>query len=142
MPSQKELDICYMSVAWSHAILSKANRKKVGACLVTKSGILIPGYNGQPVGSSNECEYLSEDGNILTKPTTLHAELNCILKAAKEGVSIVDSVLYVTLSPCLSCSAMLLQAGVRQVVYDEAYRDEQGIIYLKEHSVLIRKFSA
>lgn len=139
MPTQKDLDNCYMSVAKAHQALSKAVRKKVGACLVTKQGIIIPGYNGTPRGANNCCEE-DRDGVLITKPDVIHAELNCILKAAKEGVSVVGSVLYVTLSPCVPCSAMLVQAGVGEVVYEELYRDTQGIVALHNQGVIVRQF--
>lgn len=151
MPTNQQLDQCYMTVANAHAMLSKAVRKKVGACLVTKTGVIIPGYNGTPSGSSNECETtrweLSQNGGstfkttetLITKAEVIHAELNTILKAAKEGVSIVDSVLYVSLSPCISCAAMLLQAGIGEVVYAETYRDTSGVEYLQQNGVYVRK---
>lgn len=129
-----------MSVANAHAMLSKASRKRVGACLVTKTGVIIPGYNGTAVGASNECEDVLEDGTLITKPTVIHAELNSILKAAKEGVSVVDSILYVSLSPCIPCSAMIIQAGVKEVVYSEMYRDVEGIEHLVSNDVLVRQF--
>ena len=138
MPTQHELDVCYMSVAESHSRLSKANRKKVGACLVTSSGIIIPGYNGTPTGSSNECEELV-DGVLVTKPEVIHAELNSILKAAREGVSVVGSRLYVTLSPCKPCAAMLVQAGVKEVVYLQPYRCTGGMSLLVDAGVEVRQ---
>ncbi len=139
MANQVELDCCYIKVAEAHARLSRAERKRVGACLVTQSGVIIPGYNGTPSGTDNACED-EVDGALVTKPEVIHAELNCILKAAKEGVSVVGSKLYVTLSPCLPCSAMLKQAGVSEIVYLEGYRDSSGIDYLRSHGVKVRKF--
>lgn len=133
MPLQSDLDNCYMQTAISHAILSKANRKKVGACLVTQSGVIIPGYNGKPSGTDNSCE----DSDNVTLPEVIHAELNCILKAAKEGVSVIGSTLYTTLSPCRSCSAMILQAGVKRVVYQENYRCLDGVKFLRENNCIV-----
>lgn len=122
----------YLGVANNFAKLSKANRKKVGAVLVTKSGVMLGGYNGTPSGCDNDCE--DENGN--TKSSVIHAELNCILKAAREGVSVIDSICYTTLAPCIQCSAMLLQAGVKEVHYVEDYRDSSGIELLKEWIVV------
>ena len=120
----------YMQNAYSYASLSKAVRHKVGAVLVTKQGLVIPGVNGTVSGTDNSCEQL-ENGLLVTKPTVLHAELNCILKSAREGVSCVDATLFVTLSPCLACAAMIAQAGIKQVYYAEQYRIAEGIEFLK-----------
>lgn len=117
------LDDAYMTMAISMSQLSKANRKKVGAVLVTKHGVVLTGYNGTASGDTNDCE--DEDGN--TKREVLHAELNCILKAAREGVSVVGGSLYVTLSPCLQCAAMIAQSGIKQVYFQELYRCSKGI---------------
>lgn len=127
MASRRDLDLCYIACARSHAVLSKATRKKVGACIVTKTGILIPGFNGTVPGQPNSCEI---DG--ATAPGVLHAELNAILKAAREGVSIVGSTLYVTLSPCQQCAAMIAAAGITRVVWEELYRDDTGLRRLVE----------
>lgn len=118
-----------MGTALLYAKQSKANRAKVGAALVTNTGIVIPGYNGTPTGTDNTCEY----ENDVTLPSVIHAELNCLLKAAREGVSVIDSVLYVTLSPCEPCAAMLLQAGVRKIIFKDEYRNNSGINYLKKY---------
>jgi dCMP deaminase len=113
-----------MQVAEAHASLSKGVRGKVGACLVTKHGVVLGGCNGMAPGGSNELEYKEDTLDVLvTKPQTIHAELSCILKGAKEGVSVVDSTLYVTLSPCIVCSEMIAAAGVNRVVYKQEYRD-------------------
>lgn len=135
MPKQYELDKCYMQVAKAHAELSKATRKKVGACLVTPSGVIIPGYNGKPSGWDNTCE----DNNV-TSPYVIHSELNCILKAAKEGISIKGSIIYITLSPCQQCCAMIAQAGISEVIYLEEYRDKTGIYELMKNAVKVRKY--
>lgn len=126
-----KLDTTYMGVAKLHAQLSKAERKKVGACMVTRTGIIIPGYNGTPSGMSNVCE----DENNVTLPSVIHAELNCILKAAKEGVSCENATIYITLSPCEQCASMLVQAGVKTVVYYEPYRTQDGILLLTKAGI-------
>jgi dCMP deaminase len=136
MPLQSEIDSVYMGTALLHARLSKAVRKQVGAVMVTPNSTTLTGYNGTPSGTDNLCE----DTQGKTKPEVLHAELNCLLKAAKEGVSVTGSTLYVTLSPCMQCSAMLLQAGVKRVVYFEEYRDLSGVDYLNGHGVEVDKF--
>lgn len=142
MASQKELDSVYMEVARSHAKLSKAQRKKVGCALVTSNGVILGGCNGLAPGSSNELEYKEGVFEVLvTKDEVIHAELNCVLKAAKEGVSIVGSTLYTTLSCCKPCSEMIAAAGVSRVVYDEEYRDLSGIENLSKLNVMIEKFN-
>ena len=118
-------DGVYIEVAKLHAVLSKAERLKVGACIVTPSRVIIPGVNGLPKALGNTCEH---DGT--TKPSVIHAELNCILKAQREGISIVGSTLYVTNSPCEHCASLIIMTGVARVVYIEEYRSSQGLINL------------
>lgn len=149
MAKQSELDDVYMGTAILHSRLSKAKRAQVGAVLVTNHGVTLTGFNGTPSGLPNECEevitpslpYLQGDGPILrTKPEVIHAELNCIMKAAREGVSCIGATVYVTLSPCVQCSAMLIQAGVKRVVYHQLYRDVSGINLLQQANVLVQSY--
>lgn len=147
MADQKQLDETYMGTALLHAKLSKARRAQVGAVLVTSHGVTLTGYNGTPTGRSNDCEvlvktslpYLFED-TLVTKPEVIHAELNCIMKAAREGVSCIGATVYVTLSPCIQCSAMLVQAGVKRVVYKQQYRDDSGVELLKSCGILVQSY--
>ena len=129
------IDKTYIGIANLHADLSKATNLKVGCCFITKNGVIVGGVNGLPTLLGNECE---EDG--ITKPETIHAELNGILKAAKEGISLIGSTLYVTHSPCRACASMLIQVGVNKVVYGEEFRDTTGISVLKNAGVDIRKY--
>ena len=155
MPTQTELDKTYMECALAHSRLSKAKRKKVGACLVTPQGIVIPGYNGTPAKTSNVCEAETvqevytgsgtlepfKSVSVLhTLPTVIHAELNCILKAASAGLSVANSVMYITLSPCIACSAFLVQCGVRRLVYLEDYRCTSGVDYLRNCNIEVIKY--
>ena len=148
MADQKQLDETYMGTAMLHARLSKAIRAQVGAVLVTSQGVTLTGYNGTPVGLSNECEtvvkaslpYLFED-RLVTKPEVIHAELNCILKAAREGVSCIGATMYVTLSPCVPCAAMMIQAGVKRLVYKDMYRDQGGIELLQRGNVMVECYA-
>lgn len=141
MADQKQLDETYMGTALLHARLSKAIRAQVGAVLVTSQGVTLTGYNGTPKGLPNECETEEYDDwrrthfHLVTKPEVIHAELNCILKAAREGVSCIDATMYVTLSPCVSCAAMMIQAGVKRLVYKEMYRDQSGVALLLQAKV-------
>jgi dCMP deaminase len=145
MASQKELDSVYMQTALTHAMLSKAVRAQVGAVLVTSHGVTLTGYNGTAKGRDNCCEeeLIDKDWFVtrVTKPEVIHAELNCILKAAREGVSCVDSTVYVTLAPCVQCSAMMVQAGVKRIVYKTPYRDASGLDLLEGSGVRIQQYS-
>jgi dCMP deaminase len=134
----------YMQTARLFATLSKAKRAKVGAILVTETGVTISGVNGTPSGTNNICEntqlnHLTNSYELVTKEEVIHAELNCILKAAKEGVSVINSDLFVTLSPCLSCAAMIKQAGIRKVYFREQYRDNSGVQYLRDTGIEVSK---
>lgn len=139
MATQQELDQVYMSVAEAHATLSKARRTHVGACLVTKNGVILGGVNGTVTGADNNCEIENEDGSLTTRPDVIHAELNSILKASKEGVSVLDGTMYITLSPCSQCAAMLAQAGIKRIVYRNSYRNLDGIKLLEDLGVLVEK---
>jgi dCMP deaminase len=146
MASQKELDSVYMQTALTHAMLSKAVRAQVGAVLVTSHGVTLTGYNGTAKGRDNCCEVLKpqpfpHEPALETKPEVIHAELNCILKAAREGVSCIDSTVYVTLAPCVQCSAMMVQAGVKRLVYKTPYRDTAGLNLLEGSGVRIQQYS-
>lgn len=140
MADQKQLDETYMGTALLHARLSKAKRAQVGAVLVTSQGVTLTGYNGTAMGRPNECEELKtqpfpHEPSLVTKPEVIHAELNCILKAAREGVSCIDATMYVTLSPCVPCAAMMIQAGIKRLVYKDIYRDQGGIALLLQAKV-------
>lgn len=140
------LDHVHMRTAMLYAEKSKATRKKVGAVIVTASGAILPGYNGTPMNTSNECEkrvWVPNEGawgdageyQLVTKSECIHAETNCILKAAKEGVSVLGASVYVTLSPCVPCAAMLIQAGLTRLFYLEEYRDTSGLAYLEANGI-------
>lgn len=139
MASKQETDKLYMQIAESYACVSKALRKRVGACLVTTQGICIGGTNGTARGTDNTCERVLPNGELETLPETIHAELNCVLRAAREGVSILDSTIYITLSPCRICSAMLIQAGVKRIVYKEEYRCKDGVQYLLANGIEVEQ---
>ena len=124
---QQKLDTVYMNVAREIATLSHCTRSKVGAVLVKDGNVISFGYNGTPSGMDNCCER-----DNVTLPHVIHAEVNAVLKAAKTGTSVDGSTLYLTLSPCLDCSKLILQAGVKRVVYLETYRNLDGPSFLKQ----------
>jgi dCMP deaminase len=148
MASQKETDELYMGTAMLYAKLSKAKRAQVGSCLVTKNGVVLGGVNGTPTGLSNDCETLIKtsvpehlNDMLVTKPEVIHSELNCILKAAREGVSCIGATMYVTLSPCVPCAAMMIQAGVKRLVYKDVYRDQGGTDLLQRAGVVVESYA-
>lgn len=140
MAKQKDIDTVHIQIAKRYATLSKAVRLKVGAVVVTQSGVVIPGFNGTPSGFDNECEITNEDGTLTTKDNVIHAELNCILKAAKEGVSVSRGTMYLTHAPCERCAALIVQSDIRRVVFNEHYRDTKGVDTLEEGGVSCEKF--
>ncbi|MBD5241928.1 MAG: dCMP deaminase family protein [Paramuribaculum sp.] len=125
------LDKRYLRMALIWAENSYCVRRRVGALIVRDQMIISDGFNGTPAGFENVCE--DEDG--ITKPYVLHAEANAITKVARSNNSSEGATLYVTASPCLECSKLIIQAGIRRVVYHELYRMSDGIDLLKRASV-------
>ena len=123
---QTRYDKAYLRMALTWADLSHCVRKKVGAVIVKDGMIISDGYNGTPAGFDNCCE--NELGE--TQWFVLHAEANAILKVAKSTNNCVDATLYLTLSPCPDCSKLVLQAGIKRVVFVNAYKDRTGIDFL------------
>jgi len=132
---QKLLDQRYLKMAdiWSQN--SYCKRRQVGAIIVKNQIIISDGYNGTPSGFENICE----DENNKTKPYVLHAEANAITKVAKSNNSSEGSTLYVTSSPCLECSKLIIQAGIKRVVFTESYRLEDGINLLKRANIEVEQ---
>ena len=124
MASQKSLDKTYMRMAEELSKLSYAERKKVGCLIVKDTQIISEGYNGTPTGFDNACEYHNHVDEMYTKPEVLHAESNAITKLARSTNSSSDSTLYVTLAPCFDCSKLIIQAGVKRLVYKDTYRKD------------------
>jgi dCMP deaminase len=130
MPSQRNLDKTYLEIACTWSKLSRAIRKKVGCIIVKDSAIISDGYNGTPRGFNNQCEY--QDPKLcfkhkITKPEVLHAESNAITKLAKSTQSSLNSTMYITISPCLDCSKLIIQSGINRVVYKYNYRNLDGV---------------
>lgn len=125
------LDGRYLRMAHIWAENSYCKRRKVGALVVKDKMIISDGYNGTPSGFENICE----DDNNVTKPYVLHAEANAITKLARSGNNSDGSTLYVTASPCIECAKLIIQAGIRRVVYGEKYRLDDGIRLLQRAGV-------
>lgn len=120
---QLTIDRRYLRMAHIWAENSYCRRRQVGAIIVRDSMIISDGFNGTPSGFENVCE----DSDGVTKPYVLHAEANAITKVARSNNSSEGSTLYVTASPCLECSKLIIQAGIKRVVYHEVYRLTDGI---------------
>lgn len=120
---QRLLDIRYLRMARIWAENSYCERRQVGALIVKDKSIISDGYNGTPVGFENVCE----DEQGLTKRYVLHAEANAITKVASSTNDCTGSTLYVTDAPCIECSKLIIQCGVRRVVYAREYRLREGI---------------
>ncbi|CAA7390161.1 MULTISPECIES: deoxycytidylate deaminase [Chryseobacterium] len=132
-----KFDVAYLKMAQEWAKLSYCKRKQVGALIVKDRMIISDGYNGTPSGFENCCE----DKNGKTHWYVLHAEANAILKLAASTQSAEGATLYLTLSPCKECSKLILQAGIKRLVYINEYSDEDGISFLRNHNIKIEQIS-
>ena len=128
---QRLLDLRYLRMAAIWAENSYCQRRKVGALVVKEKMIISDGYNGTPSGFENVCE----DAHGVTHPYVLHAEANAITKLARSGNNSDQATLYVTASPCIECAKLIIQAGIRRVVYAEQYRLTDGIDLLRRANI-------
>ncbi|MFP4664565.1 MAG: deoxycytidylate deaminase [Bacteroidales bacterium] len=128
---QHQFDVHYLQMAQIWAKNSYCQRRKVGALLVKERMIISDGYNGTPAGFENDCE----DENHLTKPYVLHAEANAITKVAKSGNDSEGATLYVTTSPCIECSKLIIQAGIVRVVFLDRYSNTEGLDLLERAGI-------
>lgn len=162
MPTQKELDRVFLNIAKEVATLSYCQRSKVGAVIEKDGNLISFGYNGMPSKMDNCCEnkkykvedssswldteeldeiwpYVDNNGNrytLETKQEVLHAESNSILKAAKTGHAVNGATLFLTLSPCLECCKLIIQSGIKRIVYLENYRSLDGVNFLKQFIIV------
>ena len=132
LSKQQKLDLRYLRMARIWAENSYCKRRQVGALVVKDKMIISDGYNGTPSGFENVCEE-----NNVTKPYVLHAEANAITKLARSSNNSEDSTLYVTASPCIECSKLIIQSGIKRVVYAEKYRLTDGIDLLERAGVKV-----
>ena len=128
---QRMLDERYLRMARIWAENSYCTRLKVGALIVKGQMIISDGFNGTPSG----CENICEDENNVTKPYVLHAEANAITKIAQSHNSSQGATLYVTASPCIECSKLIIQSGIKRVVYGETYRLDDGLQLLRRAGI-------
>ena len=129
-----KFDRSYLEMARIWASNSYCRRRQVGALLVKDKMIISDGYNGTPSGFENVCEE-----NDVTKPYVLHAEANAITKVAKSGNSSDGATLYVTAAPCIECAKLIIQSGIKRVVYTDEYRLEDGINLLRRAGIEVEK---
>ena len=136
MDKDRQFDRSYLEMASVWARNSYCTRRQVGAILVKDRMIISDGYNGTPAGFENVCE----DENGVTKPYVLHAEANAITKVAKSNNSSEGATLYITDSPCMECAKLIIQAGIRRVVYARDYRITDGIDLLRRAGIEVVKY--
>ena len=136
--NQKDLKyhLTYLEMATVWSTLSCCKRKKVGALIVKDGTIISDGFNGTPKGFANDCE----DANGNTNWYVLHAEANAMLKVAKSTQNTEGSTLYVTYSPCKDCSKLIIQSGIKRVIYKEEYRYISGVKILSEANIDVIHF--
>ncbi len=132
---QERYDRAYMRMAQEWSRLSHCTRKKVGALIVKDGMIISDGYNGTPTGFPNDCE----DAQGLTLWYVLHAEANAIMKVARSTNNARNATLYLTHSPCKECSKLILQAGIKRLVYLNDYKDPSGLDLLEKGGILLQR---
>ncbi len=127
---QRKLDERYLRMARIWAENSYCQRRQVGALVVKDNRIISDGYNGTPSGFENVCEE-----NNVTKPYVLHAEANAITKLARSHNSSDGATMYITASPCIECAKLIIQSGIKRVIYGEKYRLDEGINLLERAGI-------
>ena len=128
---QRKFDLRYLEMARVWAQNSYCQRRQVGALVVKDGMIISDGYNGTPSGFENVCE----DENGVTKPYVLHAEANAITKLARSNNNSDGATIYITASPCIECAKLIIQSGIKRVVYGEKYRLMDGIVLLERAGI-------
>ena len=138
MDKQLQFDKSYLTMAGVWAETSYCQRRKVGALIVKDRMIISDGYNGTPCGFENVCE----DENGITKPYVLHAEANAITKVAKSNNSSDGATLYVTAAPCVECAKLIIQSGIKRVVYRDSYRITDGLELMERAGIELLQITA
>ena len=154
---QQELDTYYIKVAQICSENSKANKLKVGAIIVKDQQIISDGFNGTPSGFDNQCEdekhkkldrcsLCSQEHcegcdniELLTRPEVMHAESNAITKCAKYGKATLGSTIYITHTPCIECAKLIIQAGIKRVVYKNFYKSLAGVEILRKSGIIVEQ---
>lgn len=136
-----KLDRYFINVAKLTSELSYGRRAKVGAIVTKDNRIISIGYNGTPPGFDNNLEIENDDGTLTTKPEVIHAEMNAICYAAKTCIELDGATIYLTLSPCHECAKLIIQCGIKRVVYTSEYRDTTGLEILRKAGIVCEKIS-
>ena len=142
-PQKNKYHKLYMDLAIRCSEESVDRRRKVGCIIVTNTGLMAQGWNGTPAGVDNVCDDWDdnvEGGRFVTRPEVVHAERNALDKLSKEGVVAKDSIVFVTLSPCLECAKSLHGVGVREVWYLTAKRDRRGLDFFEKVGLSCKQF--
>lgn len=126
-----------MATAFVWAEASHCKKKKVGAVISKDNRIISVGYNGTPIGDINICE----DINNKTIPTVIHAEANALMFAARNGISTNGCSLFITTSPCIECAKLIIQSGIKEIVFSELYKNNDGIDLLEKNRIIVRQVS-
>lgn len=155
--TQQELDTYYIKVAQICSENSKVNKLKVGAIIVKDQQIISDGFNGTPSGFDNQCEdekhkkldrcsLCSQEHcegcdniELLTRPEVMHAESNAITKCAKYGKATLGSTIYITHTPCIECAKLIIQAGIKRVVYKNFYKSLAGVEILRKSGIIVEQ---
>lgn len=135
---QKFIEL-YMDWAQRVAKLSHAVRLQVGAVIVKDDTVISYGYNGMPAGWDNNCEHQLPDGSLKTNAEVLHAESNAVSKLARSANSGAGADIFITHAPCIECSKLIYQAGIKRVFYKESYRNSTGIEFLTKSGIEVRQ---
>ena len=143
-PMKNKYHGLYKAFSESAAQQSYAVRRKVGCCIVTRTGLTAVGWNGMPAGLGNVCEWQVWDGgnNVVgtTKPMVIHAERNALDKLTRQGISPEGSLLFVTTAPCIECAKSIHAVGVKEVYYRDDYHDTAGPDFLKSVGIPVYKY--
>ena len=155
--TQQELDTYYIKVAQICSENSKANKLKVGAIIVKDQQIISDGFNGTPSRFDNQCEDVKhkdlnrcslcsqehcegcDNIEFVTRPEVMHAESNAITKCAKYGKATLDSTIYITHTPCIECAKLIIQAGIKRVVYKNFYKSLAGVEILRKSGIIVEQ---
>lgn len=141
MTKQAKYDRFFMDVAKRAAEMSYATKKKVGCVITRDNHIIASGWNGQPAGFPNSCEYVDQNGDLKTEDTVIHAEANALYWCAKTEIMTEGATAYITLSPCKHCALGLIQSGIKRVVYGEEYwnREKSGVRLLEDAGMKVER---
>ena len=141
-------DQSFINIAHEIARASKCVSKQVGAVIVKEGRILSTGYNGTPAGYENCCDHwdgeYTKEHHAWSKTYEIHAEMNALIWAARQGIAIEGATIYVTLEPCADCSKNLIAAGIKRIVFDRAYEHTNSCVvskFIKDNNVIIEQIS-